>query len=327
MASNFAKLDKSEGVDFRRWQKKMHFMLSSMSVVYVLTTPILEDDENATVDQIRRRAIVGHVHFKRMQDMSKDGLIPTFDMDTEKCNNKGTIDNIISQLQSAFALKDLGPLNYFLGIEIVPYALDDNIDFFNPVKYRQVVGSLQYVTLSRPDIAFAVNKIDLKKEFLSPRFLMKDMRESDVILGIRIKHESNMIAIPQSHYIEKDTLMQARSAILKTSSTMESECVALTAAGKEAEWLKNLILEILLWFKPIAPISILFDSATTLPKAYSQMYNRKSRHLGVRHNMIRELIINGVVSIKFVRFQQNLANHLTKGLTKDLVLKSAEGRV
>ncbi|GJR21608.1 zinc finger, CCHC-type containing protein [Tanacetum coccineum] len=43
MASNFAKLDKFEGVDFQRWQKKMHFLLSSMSVVYVLTTPIPED--------------------------------------------------------------------------------------------------------------------------------------------------------------------------------------------------------------------------------------------------------------------------------------------
>ncbi|GJT03083.1 zinc finger, CCHC-type containing protein [Tanacetum coccineum] len=56
MASNFAKLDKFERVDFRRWQKKMHFMLSSMSVVYVLTTPIPEDGENASVEQIRKRA-------------------------------------------------------------------------------------------------------------------------------------------------------------------------------------------------------------------------------------------------------------------------------
>ncbi|GKF10341.1 hypothetical protein Tco_0048267, partial [Tanacetum coccineum] len=56
MASNFAKLDKFEGVDFRRWQKNMHFLLSSMSVVYVLTTPIPEDGENATVEQIRKRA-------------------------------------------------------------------------------------------------------------------------------------------------------------------------------------------------------------------------------------------------------------------------------
>ncbi|GKD46017.1 integrase [Tanacetum coccineum] len=37
-------------------------------------------------------------------------------------------------------------------------SLDDNTAFSNLVKYRQVVGSLQYVTLSRPDIAFAVNK-------------------------------------------------------------------------------------------------------------------------------------------------------------------------
>ncbi|GJU33263.1 zinc finger, CCHC-type containing protein [Tanacetum coccineum] len=55
MASNFAKLDKFEGMDFRRWQKKMHFLLSSMSVVYVLTTLIPEDGENATIEQIRRR--------------------------------------------------------------------------------------------------------------------------------------------------------------------------------------------------------------------------------------------------------------------------------
>nr|GEX67225.1 zinc finger, CCHC-type [Tanacetum cinerariifolium] len=38
-------------------QKKMHFLLSSMSVVYVLTTPIPEDGcDDATVEQIRKRA-------------------------------------------------------------------------------------------------------------------------------------------------------------------------------------------------------------------------------------------------------------------------------
>nr|GEZ75262.1 zinc finger, CCHC-type [Tanacetum cinerariifolium] len=57
MASSFAKLEKFEGVDFRRWQKKMHFMLSSMSVVYVLTTPMLEDGgENPNLEQVRKRA-------------------------------------------------------------------------------------------------------------------------------------------------------------------------------------------------------------------------------------------------------------------------------
>ncbi|GKF52944.1 zinc finger, CCHC-type containing protein, partial [Tanacetum coccineum] len=36
-------------------------------------------------DSILWHARLGHVHFKRMQDMSKDGLILAFDMDTEKC--------------------------------------------------------------------------------------------------------------------------------------------------------------------------------------------------------------------------------------------------
>ncbi|GJX84552.1 zinc finger, CCHC-type containing protein [Tanacetum coccineum] len=57
IASNFSKLDKFERVDFRRWQKKMHFLLSIMSVVYVLTTPMPEDGgDNPTMEQVRKRA-------------------------------------------------------------------------------------------------------------------------------------------------------------------------------------------------------------------------------------------------------------------------------
>nr|GFC78580.1 zinc finger, CCHC-type [Tanacetum cinerariifolium] len=45
--------------------------------------------------------------------------------------------------------------------------------------------------------------MDLTKEFLSSRFSMKDIGEADVILGIRVKHKTNGIAISQSYYIEK----------------------------------------------------------------------------------------------------------------------------
>ncbi|GKA75531.1 zinc finger, CCHC-type containing protein [Tanacetum coccineum] len=90
------------------------------------------------------------------------------------------------------------------------------------------------------------NKVDPTKEFLSLRFSIKDIGEADIILCMRIKHESNGISVSQSYYIEKvlkkfnyfdytsvstpmdtsekvmpnngqkDTLMQAGSAILKT---------------------------------------------------------------------------------------------------------------
>ncbi|GJS54328.1 hypothetical protein Tco_0627690, partial [Tanacetum coccineum] len=47
MTMHFGKLDKFERHDFTRWQKKMHFLLTTLKVVYVLTTPMpefLEDD-------------------------------------------------------------------------------------------------------------------------------------------------------------------------------------------------------------------------------------------------------------------------------------------
>jgi hypothetical protein len=38
-------------------------------------------------------------------------------------------------------------------------SIDDSSPFSDPGKYRQMVGALQYVTLSRLDISFAVNKV------------------------------------------------------------------------------------------------------------------------------------------------------------------------
>jgi hypothetical protein len=95
--------------------------------------------------------------------------------------------------------------------------------------------------------------------------------------------------------------------------------------GNEAEWLRNLINEIPLWPKPTSPISIRCDSEATFAKAYNQVYNGKSRQLGVRHNMVRELIMHGVISVKYVVTQQNLADRLTKGLSRDLVKGSTVG--
>nr|GEY02918.1 zinc finger, CCHC-type [Tanacetum cinerariifolium] len=98
---------------------------------------------------------------------------------------------------------------------------------------------------------------------------------------------------PQGFIMPDNENKASKKQTCITGSTIEYEFVALAASGKEAKWLKNLLLEIPLWSKPIAPISIRCDSAAILANAYSQMYNGKSRHLGVRHSMIHELITNG----------------------------------
>ncbi|GJX97819.1 zinc finger, CCHC-type containing protein [Tanacetum coccineum] len=165
------------------------------------------------------------------------------------------------------------------------------------------------------------NKVDLTKEFLSSRFSMKDIGEADVILVGKL---SRLTYTSYPLVLEGYTNTSWISNTKDNSSTSGWVFLLGGAAGKEAEWLRNLILEIPLWSKPTTPIFIRCDSVATLAKAYSKKYNEKSKHLGVRHSMIHEHITNGVVSIEFVRSQRNLSDHLTKGLSRDLVLNSIE---
>nr|GEV40803.1 zinc finger, CCHC-type [Tanacetum cinerariifolium] len=199
------------------------------------------------------------------------------------------------------------------------------------------------------------DQVDKTKEFLSSNFSMKDIGEGlTTPLDPTIKLMPNTgRAVDQLEYsraigysnaswitnsedhtpttgwvflLSGGTISWAsKKPTCITDSTMEAEFVALAAAGKEAEWLRNLIYEISLWPRPISPMSIHCDSAATLAKAYCQIYNEKARHLDVRHSMVCALITNGVISVDFVRFQQNMTDHLTKGLARDLVHKSDIG--
>ncbi|KAJ9552510.1 hypothetical protein OSB04_016555 [Centaurea solstitialis] len=110
-------------------------------------------------------------------------------------SNSSFIDELVKYLNSVFSLKDLGDLNYFLGIEVHRsssslllsqrrYILDllerskmtgakpiaspaepgsrlylGGDPMNNPALYRSIVGALQYVTITRPEIAYSVNRV------------------------------------------------------------------------------------------------------------------------------------------------------------------------
>ena len=128
-------------------------------------------------------------------------------------NDEDYVISLIKQLSSEFALKELGELHYFLGIEVhkfsggitlsqSKYAHDlltraKMLDCSHnntpmPIKqqptptdlkkvdaktYRSLVGALQYLTHTRPDIVYAVNKVCQK---------LNDPTEDDMKLVKRI---------------------------------------------------------------------------------------------------------------------------------------------
>ncbi|CAJ2672990.1 unnamed protein product [Trifolium pratense] len=107
-------------------------------------------------------------------------------------------DSIMSQLSSEFAMKDLGPLSYFLGISVTkhtsglflsqkkyaeeiieragmssckssPTPVDTKAKlsgssgnpYHDPTEYRSLADALQYLTFTRPDISYAVQQVCL----------------------------------------------------------------------------------------------------------------------------------------------------------------------
>ncbi|GJU37178.1 zinc finger, CCHC-type containing protein [Tanacetum coccineum] len=264
-------------------------------------------------------------------------------------------NNGISISQSHYIEKILTKFN-FANCSPVCTPVDPTVKFrpnkgtpVSQLEYSRAIGCLMYAMIStRPDIAFAVGKLSRYTSNPSAlhwqalgrvfQYLKGTMDYGLTYSGypsvIEGYSDASWINNMEDHSSTSGWVFLLGGGAISwaskkqtciTSSTMESEFVALAAAGNEAEWLRNLIYEIPLWPKPISTISIRCDSAATLAKAYSQVYNGKSRHLGVRHSMIRELIMNGVISVEFVKTQLNLADHLTKGLARDLVRKAAIG--
>nr|GEW06062.1 hypothetical protein [Tanacetum cinerariifolium] len=201
--------------------------------------------------------------------------------------NENKVDLTKEFLSSDFSIKDMREADVILvstPIDTSEKLMPNNGQAVSQLEYSRVIGCLMYaMTCTRSGIAFVVGKLSMYTS--NPG--TQHWQAIQQWLGIPAWWWCNFLGFQEQTCI--------------TGSTMKSEFVALAAAGKEAEWLKNLLFEILLWSKPIAPISIHCDSAATLAKAYSQMYKRKYRHLGVRHSMICELITNRVISIEFVR--------------------------
>ena len=96
---------------------------------------------------------------------------------------------------------------------------------------------------------------------------------------------------------------------------MEVELTALDIATVEAEWLRDLLIDLPIVEKPIPAILMNCDNQTVIVKVNSSKYNMKSfRHVKRWLKSVRKLKNSGVIALDYVQTAKNMADQFTKGL-------------
>jgi hypothetical protein len=113
---------------------------------------------------------------------------------------------------------------------------------------------------------------------------------------------------------------RSRKQTILTKSTMEAELVALESATTEAEWLKELLMDLPMVAKPIPVILLHCDNQSVITIVGNAKENSKfSRHVKRRIKSVRHLRNTGEIAVEYINTTRNLADPFTKGLARAVI--------
>ena len=77
--------------------------------------------------------------------------------------------------------------------------------------------------------------------------------------------------------------------------------------------------------RPVLSVFIHCDCQAAIARARNKAYSEKNRHIRLRHNIVKQLLKDGIISLDFVRSKMNLSDRLTKPLARKLVANTSRG--
>lgn len=289
-------------------------------------------------------------------------------------SNNTAITYLIDTLHHKFSLKHLGLVNYFLGIEALlksssitltqtKYAKDllsktglldsnpcptpifpglklslkDSDPFSDPSLFRSVIGTLQYLTLTRPDISFAVNKLS---QFLheptqnhwtackrilryikgtlthgllfSPvsDFRINTFADADYAANLDDRRSTSGYCIKLGSNLI--SWCSKKQSVVARSST-EAEYRAFALAATDILWIRMLFHDL---HSPLCSPSVLWcDNQGAITLAFSPAFHSRTKHVEVDVHFLREKVQNRVLDVRYVPTEDQPANILTKALS------------
>ncbi|KAJ0928153.1 putative RNA-directed DNA polymerase [Helianthus annuus] len=292
-------------------------------------------------------------------------------------SNDSLLRSIISSLSAEFNMTDLGHLHHFLGIAVhkqknglllsqSTYAQDilaranmtncnpvstpvevgsklsatDGVPFADGSLYRSLAGALQYLTITRPDIAYAVQQVclfmhaprephfQLLKRIL--RYIKGTLSQGLLLTPTKSTNltaytDADWAGCPDSRRSTSgycvymgDNLISWSSkrqpTISRSSAEAEYRGVANTVA--ELSWIRNLLSELHL---PVHTASIIYcDNISAVYLADNPVQHQRTKHIELDIHFVREKVRLGTVKVLHVPADYQYADIFTKGLPKHL---------
>nr|CAN63536.1 hypothetical protein VITISV_002860 [Vitis vinifera] len=237
-------------------------------------------------------------------------------------NNTAMFESFKKSMMAEFEMSDLGMMHYFLGIEMMQYStgilisqkkyVGEILDRFqmkdcNPVNtpsefgmklnkdnggkkvddtlYKQIVGSLMYLTITIPDIMHVVSVISRYMEYpteihlLAAKRIFRYLKDSDYAgdLDDR-KSTSGYVFMMGTGVVSWSSKKQP----IVTLSSTEAEFVVAIACACQAIWLKKILKE--LHFKEERPTQIYCDNSLTIKLSKNPVLHGRSKHIDVKYH-------------------------------------------
>ena len=201
--------------------------------------------------------------------------------------------------------------------------------------YRSMIGSLLYLTASRPDIAFAVGvcaryQADPKVSHLNQVKRIIKYVHGTCDYGMLYTHGSNPVL---TGYCDADWAGSAddrkstsggcfflgnnliswfsKKQNCVSLSTAEAEYIAAGSSCSQLVWMKQMLTE----YNVTQDVMTLYcDNLSTINITKNPIQHSRTKHIDIRHHFIRDLVENKVITLEHVATELQLADIFTKAL-------------
>ncbi|XP_019098377.1 PREDICTED: uncharacterized protein LOC109131664 [Camelina sativa] len=216
--------------------------------------------------------------------------------------------------------------------------IDSGTPLADATEYRTVIGSLQYLSFTRPDIAFVVNRLSkfmhkpTDKHWQAAKHVLRYLAgtkshgiflRSDGTLTIHAFSDADWGRAHNTYISTNAYIIYFGASPISWSSkkqrsvsrsSTEAEYRAVANAASELRWICSLLSEMGIVL-PVAPV-LYCDNVGATYLCANPVFHTRTKHIAINYHFVREFIQAGVLRVTHVSRTDQLADALTKPLRR-----------